>query len=152
MRLDRFRSLLTQQLCLGLQPHDLALTLALGVTIGLVPSVCGASLICFILAACFGLNQIVVQLANYLVYPLQILLLVPYFQLGNNLFPGQNSPDNSTALLSLLRSAPLEVAERFWRANLHAIAAWLLTAPLLLGVSFFLALTLIKRLDICGEA
>jgi uncharacterized protein (DUF2062 family) len=150
-RLDRPRNLLAQQLGRGLQSRNLALALALGVTIGLVPSVWGASLLCCFLAACFGLNQAVVQLANYLVYPLQIMLLVPYFKLGNNLFSGPNLSGNLTALPALLRSAPLETVDRFWQANLRAIAVWLLTAPLLLGVSYILALKLIQWLNRCGE-
>lgn len=130
----------------GLQPRQLAKAMALGVTIGLIPSVWGATLLCCLLSARLHLNQAVVQLANYLVYPLQILFLVPYFQLGTILFPGQSLPLESRSLLTLFQTAPLDTAVWLWQANLQAIAVWLLTTPLIAGGTFALSLMLINRL------
>lgn len=130
----------------GCQPRQLSLALALGITIGLLPTVWGTSLICILLAYLCRLNQLAVQLANYLIYPLQILLFIPYFQGGELLFASNNLPADFDLWFETLQSAPLAVLEQYWQANLQAACAWLLSAPLLMAGSYFLAHALIGQL------
>ncbi len=141
----RLKNILAAQLRLGVTPSRLSFALALGITLGVIPSVWGASLLCLFFAALFRLNQVAVQLANYLVYPLQFLLFIPYFRLGSFLFSSQLLPEDLTTLITMLQTAPLEVGHRFWQANLQAIAAWMLTAPLLWGGSCLVILLLTNR-------
>jgi uncharacterized protein (DUF2062 family) len=147
---DRLKRLLREQLRQGLQPRRLALALALGVTIGVLPCVCGASLLCAIFAAGLGLNQLLVQLVNYLAYPLQMLFFLPYFNLGARLFAVQSPSLDLVALLTLLRLNPLAFVEQVWQVNLQALAAWLLTTPLLFAASFLVAQIFLRGLG--GES
>ncbi|NOY14358.1 MAG: DUF2062 domain-containing protein, partial [Deltaproteobacteria bacterium] len=130
-----------------MQPRRLALALALGVTVGLLPSIWGSSLLCILLAFVCRLNPLLVQLANYIVYPLQICLFLPYFKFGGFLFADKKLPANLDIFLENLRDSPLQTLEQYWQANLQALFAWLLTVPLLLSGSFLLALLLIARLN-----
>src|SRR5580693_10789122 len=70
----------------GISPRRLALTLALGFAIGCIPVVGIPTLVCAALALALRLNLPAIQAANYLVMPLQLLLIVPFVRLGGWLF------------------------------------------------------------------
>lgn len=81
--LQNFKNKFIQIFTYGLTPFQLALTISFGVTFGLFPFIGLTSVLCFIFAFIFRLNIIVIQLVNWLVAPLQLIMLVPFFQLGN---------------------------------------------------------------------
>jgi uncharacterized protein (DUF2062 family) len=132
----------------GMMPRQLALAIAMGIAIGLLPTAWGTSLVCILFAAIFRLNQMLVQLANYLVYPLQILLFIPYFRLGEFLFSSHNLPPAFDCFIEDLQSEPLTVLHQYGQANLQAVFAWLLTAPFLMVGCFFIAQALMARLHL----
>lgn len=132
----RLKALLTSQLKQGLSPHQLSLAFALGVTIGIMPLVWGTSLLCIFLAGAFRLNQAVVQCANYLVYPLQILLFIPYLAGGDYLFATALLPADNSALLESIRTQPELFFRNFPQANIQALAVWLISAPLVAALFY----------------
>ncbi len=67
----------------GLNPVQLALILTFGITFGLFPFIGLTSILCFIFAFVFRLNMVVIQLVNWLVAPLQLVMLVPFYKMGN---------------------------------------------------------------------
>ncbi|MDF1580175.1 MAG: DUF2062 domain-containing protein [Desulfuromonadales bacterium] len=142
----RLKKVVSELLQQGLSARQLALAFAVGATIGVLPTLWGTSLLCVIIACRFGLNQVVVQIANYLVYPLQIAFFIPYVELGGLVFSPREFPERLAELSVLLQSVPLDIACQLWLANLQAIAAWLITSPLLLTASYYLSLRLIARL------
>lgn len=151
-------SLVRKIFCQGITPPQLALTIALGVAIGILPLPWGATPLCALLALWLRLNQGVIQAVNYLVYPLQLALFIPFSSLGATIFPWGPvvsaksllagwEQDRSGNLLLLLV------------ATLKALGAWLLMAPFLAGSLYFLLwLILPKRgsdplpVDMEGEA
>lgn len=143
---QRLKSLINDQLKNGLNPRDLALAFALGATLGIMPLVWGTSLICIACACCLRLNQAAVQLANYLVYPLQIVLFVPYLILGEQLFASDFLPENSAQLLGQIRQAPTLFFSHFWPLNLQGLLVWLGSAPLVFGLIFKVIHFLTKRM------
>ena len=66
----------------GISPRRLALTLALGFTIGCVPVVGIPTLLCAALALALGLNLPAIQVANYAAMPFQLALIAPFLRLG----------------------------------------------------------------------
>jgi hypothetical protein len=62
-------------LCQGLSPERLALSVAVGIAVGVFPIFGTTTMLCAPVAILFRLNIPAVQLVNYLVFPLQILLL-----------------------------------------------------------------------------
>jgi hypothetical protein len=110
----------------GLTPRKLALTLCIGVALGVMPLVWGTSLICFLLAHIFGLNHVALQSVNYLLYPAQLALLAPFFKLGTRLFPwGPQLPQHLFS--SLLSNPGLSSLELLGWIMLKSLAAWLVT-------------------------
>ncbi len=129
----RVRRLLEKFLRCGLSPRRMALTLALGVTIGILPVVWGATLLCSLAALFFRLNQAGIQAVNYLAYPLQLALFVPFFRMGEKLFPG-------LTVTSKGHGGPFcAFLARAGASNIKAIGAWCVVAPplavILFGVS-----------------
>ena len=66
----------------GVIPRRLAWSLALGVVIGINPSIGLATLTVAMLAWAFGLNQVASQIGVQAVTPLHLLLFVPFIELG----------------------------------------------------------------------
>ncbi len=108
----------------GLSPRKMALTLALGSVIGILPVLWGATLLCVIAAALFRLNQAGIQAVNYLAYPIQIALFIPFYRLGEWLFPGSlviplsGHGGQFSALLA-----------RAGASTFKAVGAWAVIAP-----------------------
>ena len=81
--LQNFKTKFIQIFTYGLTPFQLSLTLSFGATLGLFPFIGLTSILCFIFAFIFRLNIIVIQLVNWLVAPLQLIVLVPFYRLGS---------------------------------------------------------------------
>ena len=77
---------IVQQLRQGITPQKIALTLALGGVLGIFPILGATTLLCGIAGVWLRLNQPIIQLVNYLVYPLQIALLIPFYRAGFPIF------------------------------------------------------------------
>jgi len=138
-------TLIKDLLSQGLTKRQITLALVVGVSIGCMPLIWGTSLLCIIVACIFRLNQVMVQLANYLVYPLQILLFVPFLKAGEWLFiSGSHADVQLSSAFSLLKSSPLEFFQYFWLLNLQGLMVWLLSLPMLACLLYF---TISKRLN-----
>jgi uncharacterized protein (DUF2062 family) len=88
----------------GLTPEKLAMSLACGAVIGVIPFIGVSTTSCILLATVFRLNQIAIQVANYLAYPLQFILLLPFVRLGEKIFglaPISFIPEQVIALFKL---------------------------------------------------
>jgi hypothetical protein len=130
---------LLMQLRQGLSPGRMAWSLALGLGAGISPLVGTSTGLCIFLALLFRLNQVVMQVANYLAYPLQLALLIPFIRLGEKLFSAPRLPLSVEVLSNALRTDAWATLHTFWTSLWHAGVAWLLTAPL---ASALLALVL----------
>ena len=120
--LSRFQALLV---C-GMTPRKLALTLCLGCAVGVLPLLWGTSLLCILLAHLLRLNQVALQSVNYLLYPLQLALLVPFYKLGAWLFPW--SPPLPLQVFATLAAHPLDSWHLLGWITLQSLAAWVVTA------------------------
>jgi len=110
----------------GISPRRLALTLALGFAVGCIPMVGIPTVVCAALALILRLNMPAIQAANYAAMPLQVVLIVPFVQLGGRLFAsGQGQVFNTRVLL---HSSPLVLSTQMGSLAGHAMLAWLVVA------------------------
>lgn len=65
----------------GLSPDKLAQSFSFGVILGLMP-LPGSSLTCTLASILFRLNFGAIQLINYMVAPVQLVLLIPFYKAG----------------------------------------------------------------------
>lgn len=113
----------------GLSPGALAAAVAVGLALGVFPVVGTTTLLCAGAALVLGLNPAAVQLANYLAYPLQLALLVPFVRLGERILGLPHAPLALGSLLAGLRSNFLPTLKHFGAHLGHACLAWALVAP-----------------------
>jgi uncharacterized protein (DUF2062 family) len=121
----------------GVTPRRLALTLALGFAIGCIPVVGIPSLVCAALALALRLNLPAIQAANYVVMPLQLVLIVPFVRLGGWLVASSHTSSLQPGVL--LRASPqVMLTQMGWMAG-QALLAWVLIAiPSVVLLTFML--------------
>lgn len=126
----------------GISPRRLALTLALGFAIGCFPVVGIPTAICALTALALRLNQPAIQAANYVVMPLQLLLVVPFVRLGGWLLA--SGPYHAANPVGLFHSSPRELVASLGGLAGHAMFAWLVIAIPAVAL-MTLALTVLLR-------
>jgi uncharacterized protein (DUF2062 family) len=114
----------------GITPEKIALSIAVGVALGVFPVLGSTTILCAAAALLLHLNLPAIQLVNWLIYPLQIALLLPFVRLGEAIYHAPPLPLNTTQLLALVRAGAWSATKQLWRSGLHAITAWTLIAPL----------------------
>ena len=135
------------QLQQGITPEKIALTLALGAVIGVFPILGSTMLLCALVGVWFRLNQPIIQLVNYLVYPLQILLLIPFYRAGEWLFRQPPVPITDVpGLIARFTQAPLQFMADYGMVALYGIVVWCLLAPLAAGLIYLVTRPLLKKL------
>jgi uncharacterized protein (DUF2062 family) len=141
----RFRKLVKDIFVQGISPQKLALTLSLGIFVGTVPVLWGSTMVCAALAFKFKLNHAGIQAANYLVYPIQLALVVPFYYIGARIFPW-GPPVSVDIILNELRKDWIGNLALILVATLKAIAVWLLVAAPLCVVLYFLLVSIFARM------
>lgn len=136
---------LKKQLAQGATPGRLALALSLGLVIGSVPMLGFSAIFCAIVAATFRLNQPAIQVANYLAYPLQIALFIPFFHAGAELFSAPRLTLSVSQLQSELSADVSGTVGRYAMANFRAVVAWAVVAPVAVLVVFGVLRFLLTR-------
>jgi uncharacterized protein (DUF2062 family) len=118
---------LLRQLRGGVTPRRLAWSLALGMVIGINPSVGLTTLVVVMLAWTLGLNQIASQIGAHVVAPLHLLLFVPFIELGVHLFRTRRLP-LTRQQIEHLSHHPWRLIRDIWQWEWHALIVWGLVA------------------------
>lgn len=129
----------------GVTPERLALCMAVGIVLGVFPVIGSTTLLCTLAALLLRLNLPAMQLVNYLVYPLQIVLLIPFFHFGARLFGIEPIPLSGTELIAMFQNDLGETIRRLWDTTLRAIAAWGLISLPAAGCLYVILRPLLRR-------
>ena len=143
---ERVVGLVVAQLTQGFTPQQIALTLALGVSLALFPILGATTFLCAVVAFWLKLNQPVIQLVNWLAYPLQFALLLPFIRCGEWLLHAPPVTISIPQMLQQFHAAPGNFLREFGLTGLHGIFAWLLSAPIVAAMIYFTALSPLKKL------
>jgi uncharacterized protein (DUF2062 family) len=146
--IQKIKGVIQDQLTQGVTPHGLALTVAFAVTLGIFPVLGSTTVLCFLAALFFRLNQPVIQILNYVVYPLQILVLPFFLKAGQRLF---QAPELTVDLELWLKEFAADASGflvRYSWVGLRGIVVWLLVAPPLGLLVYFSMKPLLVRMDL----
>jgi uncharacterized protein (DUF2062 family) len=132
LRVDQLGALLGQ----GHTPEKVALSVALGITIGLFPIFGTTTLLCVAAAVALRLNHPAIQITNQLMYPIQIPLIVVFIRLGESMLGVAPIPFSATLMVAELRAHPAVLVERFGTAGLRGILGWAMVAPVVVGLAY----------------
>jgi uncharacterized protein (DUF2062 family) len=137
-----------QQLFQGVTPAKLALSLALGVVVSVMPILGITTLVALALSFAFRLNHVAMVAANYAAYPLQIILFIPFFKLGAWITSGRPVPFTLEQIRAELGAGVWPTIVRYADANARALGAWLLVAPLATWLLAFVFRKMLERLPL----
>lgn len=127
-------------------PHKLAVTVALGTVVGILPALGVTTVMGTALAARFRLNIAATVLVSYLVHPLQLLLIIPFIKVGIFMFGMDDLKLTLDEMIAMFQLDWLTALNKLWIANLAAVSAWAILA-LPVGLLLYAALLpILKRL------
>jgi uncharacterized protein (DUF2062 family) len=126
-------------------PEKMALSLALGGALGVFPALGCTTLLCAIVAIVLRLNLPAIQIVNYFVYPIQIVLLVPFFRLGEKLFRVAPLPISVPQIHGMIQANARAAIRLLWTTTWHAIVVWGLIAPVFVALAYLFLTPILRR-------
>jgi uncharacterized protein (DUF2062 family) len=115
---------------MGATPEKLAWSLAAGLLIGINPILGSTTLLCLAAAFILRLNIAASQVGNHIVYPLQLLLVIPFIHIATHIFHTSRLPLSATELLHIAREHPVALIRHLWLWEWHAFLLWSAVAAL----------------------
>jgi uncharacterized protein (DUF2062 family) len=143
---ERVVGLITAQFTQGFTPEKIALTITLGLTLGLFPILGATTALCALAGVWLKLNQPVIQLVNYLASPLQLAMILVFVRLGEWMVHAQRVNFSIPELFRKFHESPAKFFQEFGLTGLHGIIAWFVIAPFASGLIYFLLLPPLKKL------
>lgn len=129
----------------GITPEKLALSVVIGALMGIFPIIGTTTAICAIVAFALRLNMAAIQLINYFAYPLQIMLLIPFFTLGNRLFGGETAGFSLESLIAMFNADFFATVQNLWQTLLHGALMWAIVAVPLSLLMYFPLVALFRK-------
>ncbi|MGA9641472.1 MAG: DUF2062 domain-containing protein [Terriglobales bacterium] len=139
-------ALLTQ----GITPGKIALSLAFGITLGVFPVLGTTTLLCVAAALMFGLNLPAIQLVNWLIYPLQLILLLPFMRLGERSFRASPLQFSRAQIVAIAHGDLRHAVTSLWRVEAHAMLGWLLIGPPAILLLYFVLSRVLRQMASSG--
>jgi len=132
----------------GVTYQKIALSIALGISLGIFPILGISTILCVLAAVVFRLNLLAIQLVNYLVYPLQLLLLIPFLRAGELLLSDARVTVTLNTIVERFNADWLGALNLLWETLLHAAVVWLLISPIITLLMYHLLKPALRRLYI----
>ncbi|NYF52653.1 DUF2062 domain-containing protein [Tunturiibacter gelidoferens] len=131
---------------MGASPEKLAWSLAVGLLIGINPILGSTTVLCLAVAFLLRLNIAASQLGNHIVYPLEIVLVIPFIRLASRVFHTAPMPLSANELLHAARERPLALSCQLWLWEWHAFILWAIFAAIAIPVIALALTPLLRRL------
>jgi len=130
----------------GVSPEKIALTISLGIILGVIPVLGTTVLLCTLAAVALRLNLPAIQLVNGLVYPLQFLLMIPFYRLGAWIFRADASKISLGGVTALIHQGVGQAIRALWVVTMHALVAWLVLGTVAAAVLYAVLVPLVRRM------
>lgn len=131
---------------MGATPRTLAWSIAAGLLIGINPAIGTTTILCLATAGIFRLNVVASQLANHAMFPLELLLVVPFLRFGSVVFHTAALPMSPHVFLFLARRSPLGLVRLLWVWEWHAFVLWAVISVVAAPVIAAILTPLLRRL------
>src|ERR1700744_1026166 len=109
---------------MGASPEKLAWSLAFGLLIGINPILGSTTVLCLAVAVALRLNVAASQIANHIVYPLEIILVIPFIHIPSRILHTAPMPLSANQLLHAAHEHPLALIRQLWLWEWHAFLLW----------------------------
>ena len=129
----------------GVTPEKIALTVALGVSLGVTPVIGSTTMLCTLAAVTLRLNLPAILLVNGAVYPLQLMLLVPFLRAGAWVFRAAGPRLTIVEIFNLIRANVWHATTTLWIATMHALVIWLVAGCVVSAIVYSIMLAALRR-------
>jgi uncharacterized protein (DUF2062 family) len=129
---------------MGASPEKLAWSIAVGLLIGISPILGATTIFCLAAAFLFRLNIAASQLGNHVVYPFELILVIPFIRIASRVFHTAPMPLSANDLFHAARQNPIALTRQLWLWEWHAFLLWAIVAAIAVPV-IALALTPVLR-------
>ena len=131
----------------GITPEKIALSIALGTVLGIFPVLGSTTILCAAAAFALRLNLAAIQVVNFLIYPLQLILFLPFLQAGSRFTGAAPVALSMKEVFGMIKSDPAGIIKMLWRATLGAIAVWIVLSPIVVAAVYFTLAPILRRLS-----
>jgi uncharacterized protein (DUF2062 family) len=129
----------------GTSPSKIAITITLGMMFGTIPIWGVSTIILAAIALLLRLNMVIIQLANYLVYPIQLLLYLPFLKLGGILSSKQAHTLSYGSIMQFAKTGWTTALAELGTLHLWGLIIWLIFWLPLSVLSYSLLLKIINK-------
>jgi len=137
---------ISELLSQGITPEKIALSIALGAAIGVFPVLGSTTLLCAAAAVILRLNLPSIQLVNYLMYPLQLILFLPFLDAGSRIMRTAPIALSMKQVVGMIESNPWRLIQLLWSATLGAMTIWVVLSPVVIGIIYIALAPLLRGL------
>jgi uncharacterized protein (DUF2062 family) len=130
----------------GITPEKIALSIALGAVLGIFPVLGSTTILCAAAAFVLRLNLPAIQLVNFLIYPLQLILFLPFLRAGSRISGAAPVTLSMKEVFGMIKSDPWSLIKMLWTASLGAMAIWIGLSPLVIAAIYFTLALALRRL------
>ena len=130
----------------GMSPEKLALTVCFGFIWGIFPILGTSTILCIVTAFVFRLNHAAIQIVNYVVYPLQFILLIPFLQGGVWLSGSTVLEYDIDELIGLFTNNLLGAISELGSVLVFGIVAWMIFSIPLFLIAYYILLRLFRKI------
>lgn len=143
---ERVIALIVAQFVQGVTPQKIALTIALGLSLGVLPILGATTAACAVAGVWLKLNQPVIQLVNWLASPFQLTSILVFVRIGEWIMRAPPVSFSVPELVQKFDASPARFFREFGMTGLHGIVAWLIIAPFLTLILYSVLLAPLKKL------
>lgn len=126
--MERLTRPILAQLRQGVTPEKIALTLALGLALAVFPLFGTTTALCAVAGVALRLNQPLIQLVNYVAYPLQLALIYVFVRFGEGVVGAERMPFAVREVAARFAADPLLFMREFGMTGVHGVIGWLILA------------------------
>ena len=130
----------------GISHEKIALSIAVGITLGIFPVLGATTALCAMAAFVLKLNLPAIQLVNFAVYPLQLFLLVPFLKAGGWIFGDQRFSQLGKEIIDLMQNDLWGSFGMLWNLTVYGVVLWMLVSPVVIVLSYHMLKPALKRL------
>ena len=131
---------------MGASPRKLAWSIAVGLLIGINPILGTTTVFCLAAAFVLRLNLVASQLANHVVYPLELLFVIPFIHVASKLFHLAPIPFSADELFHTAREHPVELIRQLWLWEWHAFLLWAAVAAVAVPLIALVLTPMLRKL------
>jgi len=113
----------------GASPDKVSLAVALGITCGLFPIYGASTAVSALAGVIFRANPVIVQIFNYMTYPIYFPIAFAFILAGAWLFEGSLDAYTAGGVRVIVEAGVVAVLRQLGRALAHAAIVWLVIAP-----------------------